>query len=76
MLLPIVFSGPGKISLDHMLSRFLRADTATLPLNDAYAWALAGLALAIPFLLLTPMFGAALLLVAVALFLFGRFVRV
>ncbi len=75
MLLPIVFSGPGKISLDHLLSRALRAGPAALPLNDAYAWALASLALAIPFLLLTPLFGATLLLVAAALFVFGRFAR-
>lgn len=75
MLLPIVFSGPGKISLDHLLARALRAGPAALPLNDAYAWALASLALAIPFLLLTPLFGATLLLVAAALFVFGRFAR-
>ena len=75
MLLPIVFSGPGKISLDHLLSRALRAGPTALPLNDAYAWALASLALAIPFLLLTPLFGATLLLVAAALFVFGRFAR-
>lgn len=75
MLLPIVFSGPGKISLDHLLARALRTESAAPPLNDVYAWALASLALAIPFLLLTPMFGAALLVVAVALALFGRFAR-
>jgi len=75
MLLPIVFSGPGKISLDHLLSRILRSGKNIPPVADAYAWALASLALAIPFLLLTPFFGATLLLIAIALGLFGRFAR-
>lgn len=75
MLLPIVFSGPGKISLDHLLSRILRSGKNFPPVADAYAWALASLALAIPFLLLTPFFGATLLLIAIALGLFGRFAR-
>jgi putative oxidoreductase len=75
MLLPIVFSGPGKISLDHLLSRLFRSGQNTPPVADAYAWALASLALAVPFLLLTPLFGAALLLIAIALGLFGRFAR-
>lgn len=75
MLLPIVFSGPGKISLDHLLARALRAETRSMPLADAYAWAWASLALAIPFLLLTPKFGAALLLVAAGFFAFGRYAR-
>lgn len=75
MLLPIVFSGPGKISADHFLSRFLRTDSKVSPLDDVYAWALASLALAVPFLLLTPMFGVTLLLIAVALAVFGRFAR-
>lgn len=75
MLLPIVFSGPGKISLDYLLSRILRSGKNISPVADAYAWALASLALAIPFLLLTPLFGATLLLIAIALGLFGRFAR-
>lgn len=75
MLLPILFSGPGRISLDHVLSRLLGGGACSAPIADAPAWGLAALALAIPFLLLTPYVGAALLLVAVALFLFGRFAR-
>lgn len=75
MLLPIIFQGPGKISLDFLLSRALKADPMPQPLADAYAWSLAFLALGIPFLMLLPTFGALLLVGALALFLFGRYAR-
>ena len=75
MLLPILFQGPGKISLDYLLSRALKADTMPEPLADAYAWSLALLALGIPFVMLLPNFGLALLVGALALFLFGRYAR-
>jgi len=75
MLLPILFQGPGKISLDFLLARALKADPMPAPLADAYAWSLAFLALGIPFLMLLPMFGLVLLIGALALFAFGRFAR-
>jgi len=75
MLLPIIFQGPGKISLDYLLSRAFKADPMPEPLADAYAWSLALLALGIPFAMLIPMFGLALLIGALALFLFGRYAR-
>lgn len=75
MLLPILFQGPGKISLDFLLSRKLKADPMPEPLADAYAWSLALLALGIPFVLLLPKFGLALLIGALALFLFARYAR-
>jgi putative oxidoreductase len=75
MLLPIIFQGPGKISLDFLLARALKADPMPQPLADAFAWSLAMLALGIPFLMLIPMFGVVLLVAALALFLFGRYAR-
>jgi putative oxidoreductase len=75
MLLPIIFQGPGKISLDYLLARKLKADPMPEPLADAYAWSLALLALGIPFLMLLPKFGLALLIGAFALFLFDRYAR-
>ena len=75
MLLPIIFQGPGKLSLDYLLARKLKADPMPEPLADAYAWSLAFLALGIPFLMLLPKFGAALLGGALLTFLFGRFAR-
>jgi putative oxidoreductase len=75
MLLPIVFQGPGKISLDYLLARTLKADPMPAPQADTCAWALALLAFGIPFMLLLPKFGIALLIGALALFAFGRFAR-
>ena len=75
MLLPIIFQGPGKISLDFLLARSLKADTMPEPLADAYAWSLAFLALGIPFAMLIPTFGVILLVASLAFFLFGRFAR-
>lgn len=72
MLLPILFQGPGKISLDYLLCRKLKADPMPAPVADAYAWSIALLALGIPFALLLPMFGLALLVGAVVLFFVGR----
>jgi putative oxidoreductase len=75
MLLPIIFQGPGKISLDYLLARQLKADPMPDPLADAYAWSIALLALGIPFLMLLPRFGLALVIGSLALFLFGRYAR-
>ncbi len=75
MLLPIIFQGPGKISLDYLLSRSLNADAMPAPLADAYAWAIACVALGIPFVMLVPPIGGVLLVAAIVLFGFGRFAR-
>jgi len=75
MLLPIIFQGPGKISLDYLLARQLKTDPMPEPLADAYAWSLALLALGIPFLMLLPKFGLALVICSLAVFLFGRYAR-
>ena len=75
MLLPIIFQGPGKISLDFLLARALKADPMPEPLADAYAWSIALLMLGIPFLMLVPTIGFVLLAAAIVLFLFGRFAR-
>jgi len=75
MLLPIIFQGPGKISLDFLLARALKADPMPEPVADANAWALALLMLGIPFAMLLPLFGLALIAGAAALYLFGRFAR-
>jgi putative oxidoreductase len=73
-LLPLLFQGPGKLSLDYLLGLPLGADPAPRALADWGAWGLAALLLAIPFLLLIPAFGACLLVMGVALIGFQRWV--
>ena len=75
MLLPLVFNGAGKLSLDHLFARLSGLDTAQRPLLDAYAWALAFAVLGIPFLMLVPTLGFVLLGASFALALFGRRAR-
>jgi putative oxidoreductase len=64
MLLPLVFNGAGRLSLDHWLGgRSLRAADAQ-PSLDAGAAALAAAVLGVPFLFLAPTVGFALLALA------------
>ena len=75
MLLPLIFNGAGRFSLDELLAKLLRVDTFPTPVSDAYAWALAAAILALPFLMLLPAAGIVLAVAAVALAGFGRYAR-
>jgi putative oxidoreductase len=72
MLLPLIFNGAGKFSFDHMLSRWLGQRDPHAPIDDLFAWSLACAILGIPFLMLLPQFGFALLVLAGLLTVFGR----
>lgn len=65
MLLPLIFNGAGKFSLDHIVTRLLSIQPP--PINDVLTWALACTVIGIPFLMLLPKFGAALLILAIIL---------
>jgi putative oxidoreductase len=71
MLLPLVFGGAGKLSLDHLLAR-LAGVAKPEPVHGPGSWALAALVLAIPFLMLIPAFGVVLLVAALAFGLAAR----
>jgi len=75
MLLPLIFNGAGRLSLDHLLASWLRIDTAATPVFDAYAWSLAAAVLAFPFLMLLPVVGMVLAVAALVLAGFGRYAR-
>lgn len=72
MLLPLIFGGAGKFSLDHLLVRLLGADAARTAIDDLRAWAIAAAVLGVPFLMLVPKFGIALLVLALLLAIVGR----
>lgn len=74
MLLPLIFSGAGKLSLDHVLARLLRLPNPTAR-PDLYSAALALVVLGLPFLVLIPKLGAALLVLAAASAATARWVR-
>ena len=65
MLFPLVLNGAGKLSLDHLLGRWL------LPLQpaaraDGLAWSLAGVAFGLPLATLVPAFGLLLAAAGIA----------
>jgi len=72
MLLPLIFSGAGKFSLDHLLARRFAGRDECRPIDDPLAWSLACAIVGIPFLMLLPTFGAALLVVGAVLAWIGR----
>ena len=75
MLLPLIFNGGGKLSLDHAIALWFKVDTTRHPVNDAYSWSLAAVVLGIPFMMLVPSIGFGLLGLAVVCAVAGRFVR-
>jgi putative oxidoreductase len=71
MLLPLIFGGGGRLSLDHLLSRAANLE-AGAPLHGLSTAALGAAVFAIPFLMLIPAFGIALAIVAIVLALLAR----
>lgn len=70
MLLPLIFSGGGRFSVDRLIAKRFGATTAHA-LHGPLTWAIATAVFAIPFLMLMPMLGLALLVAAIALALAG-----
>ena len=72
MLLPLVFGGAGRLSLDELVSRGFGLRGEARAIDDALAWSIACAVLGIPFLMLVPAFGSALLVLAVMLAAWSR----
>lgn len=72
MLLPLLFSGPGKLSLDHLIVRLTGQGDSLQPVTDATAFALAALIFALITIWLIPSWGFVLILVGIALFIRAR----
>ena len=71
MLLPLIFGGGGRFSLDHLLAKRVGI-WPQRPLHGLLSWAIAAVVFAIPFLMLIPMLGVALLVAALALAIAAR----
>ena len=74
MLLPLIFGGGGKLSLDYLFGIPLGADPKPPGLADFGAFGLAALLLGLPFLMLMPLVGATLIVVGLGLLAFQRWV--
>ena len=71
MLLPLIFGGGGRLSLDALVARLAGASDPA-PRHGPATWAIAALVFAIPFLMLIPLLGIALLVAAAALAIVAR----
>lgn len=71
MLLPLVFKGAGKFSLDALFAA--RCGTGVRqPVQDLLAWGIAGLVVGLPLSLLLPAFGLALAAIGLSLLVLDR----
>ncbi|MDZ7791208.1 MAG: DoxX family protein [Xanthomonadales bacterium] len=75
MLLPLLFHGPGKLSLDHLIVRLTGQGDALEPVTDTAAFGMAALVFALITIWLIPSWGIVLALVALALFVRARMTR-
>lgn len=75
MLLPLLLAGPGKLSLDHLIVRFMGMDSQLQPVSDLAAFALAALIGAVISIWLIPSWGMVLVIAAIALFVRDRMTR-
>jgi len=66
MLLPLLFNGGGKLSVDYVLSRVVGRSDPLHPIGDLLAWSLAFAVLGVVFVFLIPMLGYVLLGTALA----------
>jgi len=66
MLLPLLFGGGGRLSLDHLLAKRVGI-VMPVPLHGPLTWAIGAAVFALPFLMLIPAFGLVLAIVAIAL---------
>ena len=71
MLIPLLFTGGGKLSIDQLLLRFIGQPDAPAQ-ADANAFALAALILGLVALYLIPSWGVVLLVISAALFVYAR----
>jgi len=72
MLLPLLFSGGGRLSLDQLIVRLAGNEGSLEPVVDATAFALGALVFALVTIWLIPSWGIVLALVAIALFVRAR----
>ena len=74
MLVPLILRGPGKLSLDALVSAWLKG-APPQPVADSVAWGLAGVAIGLPLAMLLPVFGFALAGAGVLLLAGSRLLR-
>jgi putative oxidoreductase len=70
MLLPLIFNGAGKLSLDYFIALRVLSNPSAQSINDAYAWSLSCFVLGFPMLVLMPKIGFMMFVIGVLLAVF------
>ena len=65
MLVPLLLAGPGRVSIDNLLTKLLGRESVPEPRNDLFSIALVALGLGIPLLFLVPVLGVVLVIIGV-----------
>lgn len=74
MLLPLLFNGAGKFSLDHLLAKVLgHTELGQNKVSDLGMWGLAAMAIGVPLMFVMPYFGITLAVVGLILLLANVF---
>lgn len=76
MLVPLILSGAGKLSLDALLLLGRGDDAISVPNADTIAWGLAAVAVGLPLAMLLPMFGLTLAVSGIVLLGLSRWLHV
>lgn len=74
LLLPLIFSGAGKFSLDHILTKFMKGDTSHPLQSDFVSKGLGLLVMGLPLFFVMPTIGIALISFGVVLIVADRFI--
>ncbi|HSX58800.1 MAG TPA: DoxX family protein [Tahibacter sp.] len=75
MLLPLIFGGAGKLSLDHLIARLAGAQRPIVAVGDFWSASIALAVIGLPFLMLIPLLGVVLLGASAALAVAARMLR-
>ena len=73
MLLPLLFNGAGKLSLDHLLAKVTHYSDSQAQTSDLGMWGLALMTIGVPLMFVMPTFGGALALVGLATLIANKF---
>ncbi len=73
LLLPLLFSGAGKFSLDNLMAKLSNYTDSQAQTSDLGMWGLALMAIGVPLMFLMPTFGAGLLVVGLLSLVANKF---
>jgi len=75
MLLPLLFSGAGKLSLDNLIAKLTNYTDSNAKNSDLGMWGLALLALGVPLMFVMPTLGGILSGIGLIMFITNKFLN-